>query len=305
MASPPVLIVITGPTGIGKSEVAVNVARRLGTEVISADSRQIYRDLPVTTSAPTAEQLAAVRHHLVGDKTLSDYYSAFRFVQDALRILEGLFATHRTAVLCGGSMMYIDALCNGIDDIPTISQQVRDGVQAVYKYEGLDAVLKQLCFRDPEYYNTVDRKNTQRVMHALEVCLQSGKPYSFFRKGERRTPPFRVLKFVLTAPRDVIFDRINRRTLSMVEKGMVEEVRAVSEMRELNSMNTVGVKEILCYLDGECTLDEAVARIQKNTRVYAKKQLTWFARDPHAKWIDITAADPEESIMAAVRESGV
>lgn len=292
----PLLIVITGPTGVGKSDTAIEVARHFDTEIISADSRQIYRDLPITTAAPTASQLAEVKHHLVGTKELNTYYSAYLFEQEALSLLSDIFKRSNVAVVCGGSMMYIDALCNGIDDIPTISQRVRSDVEAIYKYEGAEGLLKMLQGLDPDYYAEVDRSNLKRVIHAFEICLESGTSYTSLRKGDRRERPFKILKCMLTAPRDVLFDRINARTLRMVEQGMVEEVRRVEPFRTLNSLNTVGVKEMLKYLDGAWSLDEAIARLQKNTRVYAKKQLTWFARDKEIKVLDITACNPSETI---------
>lgn len=294
------LVVITGPTGVGKSEVAVKVASALHTEIISADSRQIYAGLPVTTSAPTAEQRGSVPHHLVGTLPLDAYYSAAMFEADALRLLPGIFdRCGGTAVMCGGSMMYVDALCNGMDDLPTVSDAVREQVAEMLAQEGagLDGILHRLDELDPQYAASMDRNNTKRVMHALEICLESGRPYSSLLGRKQVERPFRILKFMLTAPREVLFDRINRRVLSMVEQGMVNEVREVAHLRHLNSLNTVGVKEMLRYIDGDWTLDQAVARLQKNTRVYAKKQLTWYARDPRVRPLDITITDPAATIL--------
>ena len=293
----PLLIVITGPTGVGKTDTAIRVASHFNTEIVSADSRQIYRDLPVTTAAPTPSQLSQVKHHLVGSKSLETYYSASVFEQEALAILKSIFKTNRVAVVCGGSMMYIDALCNGIDEIPTISDTVRENVQSIYKYEGLETLLRILQGMDPEYYAIVDRNNVKRVMHAVEICMESGTTYSSLRKGVKTERPFQILKCMLTAPRDILFERINRRTEEMVRNNMIEEIRKVIHLRHLNSLNTVGVKEMLRYLDGEWTLEEAIARLQKNTRVYAKKQLTWFARDKELVTIDLTESDPAEIII--------
>lgn len=297
------VIVITGPTSVGKSDTAIQVAERLGTEILSADSRQIYSGIPITTAAPTVKQLSRVPHHFVGTLPLTAYYSASMYEQEALSLLPSVFERcGHTAVVCGGSMMYVDALCNGLDDIPTISPAVRERVVQLLESEGEHGLLSMLDALDPEYASVVDRKNTKRVMHALEICLQSGKSYSSMRNEERQVRPFRIIKFMLTAPREVLFDRINGRTLGMLDAGMLEEVRTVAHLRNLNSLNTVGFKEMFRYIDGEWTLDEAVARMQKNTRVYAKKQLTWYARDPLIRTIDITKENGVERIINAMHE---
>lgn len=298
----PTLIVITGPTGIGKSAVAVELARRLGTEIISADSRQIYRGLPITTAAPTPEQLAAVRHHLAGTLDLDQYYSAALFGEESLRILSDIFTRSPFAILCGGSMMYIDSVCYGIDELPDISERVREQVKQIYAHEGLEGVMERLRKLDPEYAATVDANNTRRVMHALEICEESGRTCTELRTGRKRERPFRILKFALTAPREVIFERINRRTELMVAQGMLAEVESVAHLRHLNSLNTVGVKELLRVIDGEWTLSFATERLKKNTRVYAKKQLNWIARDGGYRMIDITQQEPVEEILSAIAE---
>lgn len=298
------LIVITGPTGIGKSSLAIDVAKSLSTEIISADSRQIFKGIPITTAAPTPEQRAAVPHHFVGTLPLDSYFSASCFEQEALALLPSVFGRcGGKAVVCGGSMMYIDALCNGLDDIPTISDSVRAHVAEMAITRGKEYLLETLDSLDPEYGRIVDRNNTKRVIHAIEICLESGTTYSALRGRKKTERPFRILKFMLTAPREILFNRINARTLEMAEQGMVEEVRSVSHLRHLNSLNTVGFKEMFRYLDGEWTQEEAIARLQKNTRVYAKKQLTWFARDREIHTIDITERDPLEVILSAVASS--
>ena len=297
MTDKPLLVVITGPTGIGKSDAAIKVATHFDTEIISADSRQIDRGLEITSAAPDAADLAKAKHHLVGYLDLADYYSASCFEHDALAILDDIFSRKRIAVLCGGSQMYIDALCNGIDEMPDISETVRKNVATICQNEGLEAVLRQLQSLDPDYYEIVDRNNVKRVMHALEVCLESGKTYTSFRTGKRKGRPFDVLKFILTAPREVMFERINTRVQKMADAGIVDEVRNVAHLRHLNSLNTVGVKEILKHLDGEWTLQEALSRLAKNTRVYAKKQLTWLAKDKKAIRIDITTENPADTII--------
>lgn len=294
------LIVITGPTGVGKSDLAIALAERLGTEIISADSRQIYADIPVTTAAPSDSDLRRVPHHLVRCLPLDAYFSASAFEQQALNLLPGIFSRcDGTAIVCGGAMMYIDALCNGIDEIPTISPAIRAEVLHLYETCGAEEILARLQQLDPEYYERVDRKNLKRVIHALEICLQSGTTYTSLRTGKKMSRDFRILKFMLTAPREHLFSSINSRVLRMLENGMIDEARAVYAKRELNSLNTVGFKEIFKHFDGEWNLPTAIARLQKNTRVYAKKQLTWYARDPEIISIDVTSAkSPEEIILS-------
>lgn len=295
------LIVITGPTGVGKSDVAIEVASSLGTEILSADSRQIYAGIPVTTAAPSSEQLRQVPHHFVGCLPLDAYYSAALFEQQALALLPDVFARcGGVAVMCGGSMMYVDAVCHGLDALPTVSDTVRARVAGIRETRGEQALLDMLNSLDPEYGALVDRNNIKRVMHALEICLEAGVTYTSLRGRPKDVRPFRVLKFMLTAPRPVLFDRINARTSGMLAAGMEAEVRSVSHLRHLNSLNTVGFKEMFRYIDGEWTLDEAVARLQKNTRVYAKKQLTWYARDPHIRTLDITVQKSAETILGAL-----
>ena len=277
------LIVITGPTASGKSALAVETALRLGTEVVSADSRQIYRDIPIVTAAPTAEELAAVRHHLVGFLPLDGYYSAARFEEDALRIVTELIDRTGSAVVCGGSMMYVDALCNGIDLLPTIPDTIRDGLAHEWLTHGDDWLRAELERSDPEYYKTVDLNNMKRVFHAVEIIRASGCTYTSLRTGRKKERPFNIEKYVIDRPRPELFDRINRRVLMMVEEGLEREARAVYPRRELNSLNTVGLKEMFAWIDGKMEFDEAIARIQKNTRVYAKKQLTWLKKDPDVR----------------------
>lgn len=293
------LIVITGPTGIGKSATAIDLAQRLSTEIISADSRQVYKGIPIITAAPTEEERSIVPHHLVDFLELDEYYSASLFEQQALSLLDQIFRRSDYAVVCGGSMMYVDALCNGIDELPTIPDNIRQQLMQEHADNGNDWLLQRLEQLDPVYYNQVDRQNTKRVFHAVEICLASGKPYSSLRTGTRRSRPFRIIKTALTADRQLIFDRINLRVEKMLEMGMLDEARSVYHLRHLNSLNTVGFKEMFRYLDGEWDLPTAIARMQKNTRVYAKKQMTWYQRDPLIHWIDASAqATPTEQILA-------
>ena len=293
------LIVITGPTGIGKSATAIDLAQRLSTEIISADSRQVYKGIPIITAAPTEEERSIVPHHLVDFLELDEYYSASLFEKQALSLLDHIFRRSDYAVVCGGSMMYVDALCNGIDELPTIPDNLRQQLMQEHADNGNDWLLQRLEQLDPVYYNQVDRQNTKRVFHAVEICLASGKPYSSLRTGTRRSRPFRIIKTALTADRQLIFDRINLRVEKMLEMGMLDEARSVYHLRHLNSLNTVGFKEMFRYIVGEWDLPTAIARMQKNTRVYAKKQMTWYQRDPLIHWIDASAqASPTEQILA-------
>lgn len=279
------LVVVTGSTGVGKTAVAIRLARDLGTEIVSADSRQIFRDIPIGTAAPTAEEQAEVKHHFVGILGLEDYYSAAQFEADVLALLPALFEKSDYVVMCGGSMMYVDAVCKGIDELPTISDAVRRDVAERLERDGADAMREELRRLDPVYYNQVDLNNMKRVAHAVEICLEAGRPYSELRTNSVKERPFRIVKIGLNLPREQLFDRINRRVLKMVDEGLVDEVRRVYPLRRLNSLNTVGYKELFAWLDGTMDYDTAVARIQKNTRVYAKKQLTWYAKDPDIRWM--------------------
>ena len=276
----PTLVVITGPTASGKTSLSIDVARRLGCEIISADSRQLFRDLPIGTAAPTTEELTAVPHHLVGTLSLSDYYSAARFEEDALSLLPDIFnRSGGYAVVCGGSMMYVDALVNGIDIMPTVSADVRAKLTRLAEEQGSEGLLALLEIIDPEYYMAVDKQNTKRIVHALEISMQAGVPYSTLRTGTKAIRPFDIKKIAIELPRETLFDRINRRVDAMIANGFVEEAKSVYHLRHLNSLNTVGYKELFEYFDGTMDLDTAIARIKKNTRVYAKKQMTWLKRD--------------------------
>ncbi len=291
----PLLIVITGPTASGKSALAVDVASRLGCDIVSADSRQIYRGISIGTAAPTSGQLAAVRHHFVGVLDLDEYYSAARYEAEALKLLGELFAQNDVAVMCGGSMMYVDAVTDGIDRLPDISDATRSRVRSLYDSGGLDALVGWLETIDPEYAAEADLRNPRRVAHAIEITLEAGQPYSSLRRRATSPRPFDIVKVALDLLRERLFDRINRRVGAMMEAGLLDEARRVYPMRHLNSLNTVGYKELFAFLDGAMPLDTAVARIAKNTRVYAKKQLTWLARPSVRRpvWLpeDSTASD--------------
>lgn len=279
------LITITGATGSGKTAIAIDVARAVGAEIISADSRQIFKEIPIGTAAPTAEERAAVPHYFVGTHSLTDYYSAADFEADVLELLERKFAERDAMVMAGGSMMYVDAVLNGIDELPTISPENRLRAMKVYEDGGLQQLRLDLLEMDPEYYREVDLNNHKRLIHALEIMYESGKKYSSLRTGSVKKRDFRILKFALDLPREALFERINRRVYAMVELGLEDEARGVYHLRHLNSLNTVGYKEMFSYFDGEMERDVAIERIAKNTRVYAKKQMTWLKKDPSVVWI--------------------
>lgn len=281
------LIVITGPTGSGKTGLAIELARHLNCEIISADSRQMYRDIPIGTAAPSPEQLASVPHHFVGNLALDEYYSAARFEEDVHELLPRLWSENDYVIMCGGSMMYIDAVCNGIDLLPTVSAENRAAALAVYEKEGLPGLLSRLAVVDPDYLSTAkDLNNHKRLVHALEVSMEAGRPYSSLLTGRKITRPYRILKFALNHEREVLFDRINRRVDMMIADGLEDEARRVYPLRHLNSLNTVGYKEMFAMFDGVMDRETAIARIGKNTRVYAKKQLTWLKRDADVIYIN-------------------
>lgn len=281
------LIVITGPTAVGKTALCLGIAKHYDIPIINADSRQIYNDMRIGTASPTESQLAEVKHFLVGKLNLTDYYSASMFEQDVLEILKQQFYgpnSKNIALLTGGSMMYIDAVCNGIDDIPTIEDEVRENLKKRLEEEGLERLCEELRLLDPEYYDIVDKKNTRRVIHGLEICYQTGKTYTSFRKRDKKERPFNIIKIALNREREELYYRINKRVDQMIAEGFIDEARSLYGLRELNSLNTVGYKELFDHFDGIYSLEEAIERIKGNTRRYARKQLTWFKRDPEVKW---------------------
>ncbi len=278
------LIVITGPTAVGKTALCLEIAKHFDIPIINADSRQIYRELRIGTAQPTKEQMQEVKHYFVGTLGLDDYYSASLFEQQVLECLEQQFLTNDYALLSGGSMMYIDAVCDGIDDIPTIDDETRTLMKQRLADEGLEALVEELRRLDPEYYEIVDRQNPRRVVHALEICVMTGKTYTSFRKREKRQRPFQIIKIGLNRPREELYDRINQRVDQMMADGLLEEARSLYPLRHLNALNTVGYKELFDYLEGHWPLEEAVERIKGNTRRYARKQLTWYKKDERMKW---------------------
>ena len=278
------LIVITGPTAVGKTALCLEIAKHFDIPIINADSRQIYRELRIGTAQPTKEQMQEVKHYFVGTLGLDDYYSASLFEQQVLECLEQQFLTNDYALLSGGSMMYIDAVCDGIDDIPTIDDETRTLMKQRLADEGLEALVEELKRLDPEYYEIVDRQNPRRVVHALEICTMTGKTYTSFRKREKRQRPFQIIKIGLNRPREELYDRINQRVDQMMADGLLEEARSLYPLRHLNALNTVGYKELFDHLEGRWPLEEAVERIKGNTRRYARKQLTWYKKDERMKW---------------------
>ncbi|MDD2437123.1 MAG: tRNA (adenosine(37)-N6)-dimethylallyltransferase MiaA [Massilibacteroides sp.] len=278
------LIVLLGPTGVGKTALSLEIAERFGSAILSADSRQLYKELPIGTAAPTLAQRQRIPHYFVGMLELTDYYSASQFEQESLALLDNLFQTQEIAVMTGGSMMYIDAVCKGIDDMPTISQEIRDEIYAQYKKEGLQPILDELKKKDPEHYTIVDKMNYKRVIHAVEVCRMTGKTYTSFRTNPQKTRPFKTLKIGLIRDREELGNRINERVDQMMQDGLLDEAKKVFPHKHLNALNTVGYKELFRYLEGEWTLDFAIEKIKRNSRVYARKQMTWFKKDPEITW---------------------
>lgn len=291
------LFVLLGPTGIGKTALSINIARHIGSPVISADSRQIYKEIPIGTAAPTPEQLHLVRHHFIGTRSITDYYNASIFEEEAVSLLNELHKSQSHLLLCGGSMMYIDAVCKGIDEMPTVTPEIRDALWKQYDQEGLTPILEELKKTDPIHYDEVDRMNHRRVIHAVEICRMTGSPYSSFRTNRIKERPFKIYKIGLMRERSVLFKRINQRVDEMMNEGFAEEAQRVYPMRNLNSLNTVGYKELFSYFDGIFTLEEAIEKIKKNTRVYARKQMTWFKRDPQIKWFN---PDNKEDIISYI-----
>lgn len=286
------LIVITGPTGVGKTELTLKVAEHYRIPVINADSRQVYHEIPIGTAAPTKEQQVRVRHYFVGSRSVCEPYSASMYEQDVLRLLGEMEAQGcGLALLSGGSMLYIDAVCKGIDDLPTIREDIREGLKKRLAEDGLPILVEELRQLDPAHWQKVDRKNPRRVVHALEICLQTGKPYSSFLSQSVKPRPFRTIKVGINTDRDLLYDRINRRTEQMLADGFCEEALRVYPYRDLNALNTVGYKEMFDYLDGLVTMRQTIERIQSNTRRYARKQLTWYKRDAEMRWFNPSEVD--------------
>ncbi len=284
MERKPVLVVITGPTASGKTALALAVASRFGTEIVSADSRQVYRELKTGTARPAPEELARVRHHLIGHLSIHDAYNASLFETEVLALLGRLFAQFPVVIMAGGSMLYIDAVCHGIDDLPSVDGELREHLIARLQREGLESLRFDLKRLDPDYYGQADLQNPKRILHALEMCLQTGKPYSALLRKERKSRSFAVIKAGLNPDRKTLYDRINLRVDAMVAGGLEEEARGLLAWRSLNALNTVGYREWFPYFDGEISREEAIRQIKSNTRRYARKQMTWYRRDPDIQW---------------------
>ncbi len=278
------LIVIVGPTGVGKTELCLKVAEAFGTVIVNADSRQIFKEIPVGTAAPTIAERRRIRHFFVGNLHIDQYYNASMFENDVIALLDTLFKEKDYVIMSGGSMMYVDAVCNGIDDIPTVDTATRSKVMREYEEKGLDYICGRLEELDPEYYSVVDKRNPKRVIHAVEICLSTGRTYTSFRVNAKKDRPFNIIKVGLTLDREQLYERIDGRVDRMVADGLIQEAEKMYPYRNLNSLNTVGYKELFDYFDGKCTLEEAVFRIKCDTHKYCRKQLTWFKRDKDIHW---------------------
>jgi len=295
------LYVLLGPTAVGKTELALQMAETLGSPILNCDSRQIYRGMEIGTAAPTAEQQQRVKHYFVGTHEIGSYYSAAQYEQDVLSLIEKLGSSHQSLLLTGGSMMYLDAVCNGIDDIPSVAAEVRETLRQRLSDGEINEMRNELRMLDPDYYHTADTRNPKRVVHALEVCYTTGRPYSSFLTKERKQRPFSIVKIGLRRERQELFDRINRRVDVMMEEGLLDEARRLYPFRKENALNTVGYKELFRYLDGEWELPFAIEKIKRNTREYAKKQMTWFAHDTSIQWFHPNQVDDIFQILNRVR----
>lgn len=300
------LLVLLGPTGVGKTEWSIRIASALNCSIVSADSRQIYRGMRIATAAPTSEQQEQIPHYFVGTLSPETYYSASIYEQDVISLLNELFAVQPVVILSGGSMMYIDALCKGMDELPTVDETLRRELQELYQREGLDPIRRQLKILDPLFYDQVDLKNPKRVIHALEICLMSGRPYSAMRTRPEKKRAFRIVKIGFTRDRNELYNRINHRVDAMVEEGIVEEARGFYPQRHLNALNTVGYKELFQYFDGEWTLVQAIDKIKQHSRNYARKQLTWFNKDQEIHWINLSESEPDvmSEVMRLLEQEG-
>lgn len=293
------LFVIIGPTAVGKTSISIKLAEILHSPIISADSRQFFKELKIGTAAPTDNELKKVKHYFIGTHSIFDTYNAGQYEEDAIKLLTELFQRHNALVLTGGSMMYIDAVCNGLDNVPTISDEVREFWKKEYETKGLAHIQEKLKELDEKHYTEVDLKNPKRILHALEVCMQSGKPYSDFRKGKKKKRDFEIIKIGLNRPRAELYNRINQRVDIMIKDGLIEEAKRYYSHKELNTLNTVGYKELYGYMDGEYDLEKAIELIKRDSRRYAKRQLTWFNKDEEIHWFH---PDKEEEIILFIQQ---
>lgn len=281
---PKTLLILLGPTGVGKTELSLEIAKYFNTEIISCDSRQIYKEMSIGTAVPDQQTLETVPHHFIRSHSIHDYYNASKFEVEVLERLELLFQKQDVVLMTGGSMMYIDALCKGIDDLPEVDGELRRSLMERMETEGIESLRNELRYHDPAYYNEVDLRNPKRILHALEICLMTGKPYSTFRINQPKKRPFNIVKLGLNRDRAVLYNRINQRVDAMFDEGIEKEALSLFPFRHLNSLNTVGYRELFDYFDGKITLEEAREKIKANSRKYARKQLTWFRRDPEIAW---------------------
>ena len=292
------LLVLLGPTGVGKTAWSIRIAEKLNCPILSADSRQLYKGMSIGTAAPTPDQLSRVNHYFVGILSPDEYYSASRYEEEAIPLIQKLHKEHPVVIMTGGSMLYIDAVCRGIDEIPTIDEDLRKEIQQLYRKEGLDPIRQQLKLFDPVFYHQVDLKNPKRVIHALEICLMTGKPYSSLRTNCCKKRPFHIVKIGFTRERQQLYHRIDARVDNMISNGLIEEAQRLYPLRHLNSLNTVGYKELFDYFDGNCDLNTAIDKIKQHSRNYARKQLSWFKRDKEIHWINLS--DEKTDVMAEI-----
>ncbi len=294
------LVVLLGPTGVGKTELSLRLAEYFSCPILSADSRQLYQEMSIGTAAPTSEQQKRVKHYFVQQLKPDQYYNAAQFEKEVLQLLESLHQEHPVVVLTGGSMMYIDAVCKGIDDLPNVDESLRQQLKERVEKEGLEPIRQQLKLLDPVFYNQVDLKNTQRVIHALEICLMTGVPYSTLRTNQHRQRPFEIVKIGLCRDRDELYDRINLRVDEMVENGLEQECLNLTPYRGNNALNTVGYKEFFNYLDGEWSKDFAIEKIKQNSRIYSRKQMTWFKRDKDIHWVNLSHTSQDDALKEII-----
>jgi tRNA dimethylallyltransferase len=292
---PKTLLILLGPTGVGKTDLSIEIAKYYNTEIISCDSRQIYKEMKIGTAVPDQQTLETIPHHFIQSHSIHDYYNASKFEVEVLEKLELLFQKKDVVLMTGGSMMYIDALCKGIDDLPEVDNELRQSLMARMEAEGIESLRNELKYHDPIYYNEVDLRNPKRILHALEICLMTGKPYSSFRINQTKKRPFHIIKLGLNRDREVLYNRVNQRVDTMFSEGIEKEAIGLYPFRSLNSLNTVGYRELFDYFDGKITITEAKEKIKANSRKYARKQLTWFRRDPEIKWF---TPDMKDEIIA-------
>lgn len=280
------LLVIAGPTAIGKTSLAIRLAKLFQTEIISADSRQFFREMNIGTAKPSDKELAEIKHHFINTISVADNYDAGQYEHEASALLNELFKKYDLVIMAGGSGMYINAVCNGFDDIPEVNENIREQLNTTYKKEGIFPLQEQLSELDPEYYKTIDLNNPQRLIRALEICLSTGQPYSSFRKGKGKARDYTIIKIGLNTDREQLYKRINQRVDEMIEAGLIDEVKNLIKYKHLNALQTVGYKELFNHLDGEQSLQRAIEQIKQNTRNFAKRQLTWFKKDASIKWFE-------------------